>query len=194
MYITSYAIRKRIAVAVITCGLVVLGLYGLWRLPVTYLPDVTYPLIKVNIWWSGATPSELDKNIADPVEKVLATVDGVESMESSSIEGLYSMFLNFRYGTNIDAAYQDTLAAMARVARQLPKDMEAPVITKADPTQLPIAQIIVRSDAWDLVQLRSWAEDWLEPVVTSVPGVGGTELIGGYSREIRVLLDAVALI
>lgn len=194
MYITSYAIRKRIAVAVITCGLLVLGMYGLWRLPVTYLPEVTYPLIKVNIWWSGATPAELDKNIADPVERALSTVDGVETLESSSIEGMYSLFLNFRYGTSIDAAYQDTLAAMARATRQMPKDIDPPVVTKADPTQLPIAQIIVRSDSWDLVKLRTWAENWLDPIVTAVPGVGGTEVLGGFKREIRVLLDADALI
>lgn len=194
MQITKKAIQKRIATSVIICGLVVLGLYGLWRLPVNYLPDVTYPLIKIHVWWPGATPNEIDRSLADPIEKVLATVDGAESIESSSIEGMYNVMLNFRYGVSIDTAYQDTLAAMARVGRQLPKDIEPPVILKADPTQLPVVQLTVQSDTWDLVKLRSWTENWLEATLTSVAGVAGTEVVGGLQREIRVLLDAEALI
>ena len=194
MKITQYTIKNRIAASVIVLGLVVLGLYGLWRLPVNFLPNMAYPLIKVYVWWPGATPNEIDRSLADPIERVVATVDGVDSVESSSIEGMYSLMLNFRYGVRIDTAYQDTLAAMARVARQLPKDIDPPVVIKADPSQLPVVQLTVQSDSWDLVKLRSWAENSLEPVLTSVPGVAGTEIVGGLQREIRVKLDADALV
>lgn len=194
MKITQYTIKNRIAASVIVLGLVVLGLYGLWRLPVNFLPNMAYPLIKVYVWWPGATPNEIDRSLADPIERVVATVDGVDSVESSAIEGMYSLMLNFRYGVRIDTAYQDTLAAMARVARQLPKDIDPPVVIKADPSQLPVVQLTVQSDSWDLVKLRSWAENSLEPVLTSVPGVAGTEIVGGLQREIRVKLDADALV
>ena len=194
MRITAYAVRKRIAIFVIACGMTVLGLYGLWSLPVAYLPDVTYPLIKLNIGWTGATPDELDKNVADPVERIMATVDGVDSLESSIIEGMYALDLNFRYGVNVDIAYQDALAALARATKFLPQDISAPVMFKADPTQFPIVQIAVQSAVWDQTTLRTWAENSLEPFLTAVPGVGGTEIIGGLRREIRVALDADALI
>jgi len=193
MKATSLAVRKRIASSVIAFALVVLGAYGLLSLPVNFLPDMTYPMIKVNIWWRGAAPEEIDTNIADPVERIMATVDGLDYLESSSIEGMYSLTANFKYSVDLNTAYQDALAAMARVARQLPKDIDPPIIFKADPTQLPVVQLTIRSEEKDLVEIRSWVENWLQKQLLSVAGVAGTEIVGGLKREIRVHLDPGAM-
>lgn len=163
------------------------------RLPVDLLPDITYPMIKVHIWWRGATPQDVDKNIADPIERQMATVDGIDYLYSSSIEGMYTLEANFRYGVDVDVAYQDALAAMARVARELPTDMDPPVVIKADPSQLPILQLTISSDEWDLTRIRTWADEWLQDQLVAVSGVAGTEIVGGLKREIRVHLDRDAL-
>jgi len=174
-------------------ALTVLGVYGLWRLPVNFLPDMTYPMVKLNIFWSGATPEEIERSLADPIERQMMTVDGLDYVESSSIEGMYSLIANFRYGVDINVAYQDATAAMARVARRLPKDIDPPVIFKADPSQIPILQLVVRSDRWDLVKLRTWTDEWLQDQMLAVAGVASTEIVGGLQREIRIHLkpDAV---
>jgi len=193
MKLTEYSVKKRIAAGVIVLAFVVLGLYGLARLPVNFLPDITYPLIKVHIWWPGATPEEIDLQLADPIERQMATVDGLDYLESSSIEGMYTLQANFKFGVNVDVAYQDALAAMARVARQLPKDMDPPIVMKADPSQLPVAQLTIRSKEINLTKLRTWTENWLQDQLLAVPGVAGTEIVGGMKREIRVHVDPVAL-
>lgn len=193
MKLTSHSVNRRVSTSVITLALLVLGLYGLTRLPVDFLPDITYPMIKLHIWWRGATAEEIEKNIAEPIERQMATVDGLDYLESSSIEGMYTLQINFQYDVDIDAAYQDAQAALARVARELPKDMEPPVIIKADPSQLPVAQLTVRSDQSDLTQLRTWVDNWLQDQLIAVPGVAGTEIVGGLKREIRVHLDPQAM-
>ena len=193
MKLTQYTVHRRLATTAIIVALVVLGLYGLWRLPVDFLPNITYPMIKVHIWWRGATPEEINKNIADPIERQMATVDDLDYLESSSIEGMYTLQANFKYGVNVDVAYQDALAAMARVARELPKDMDPPVIIKADPSQLPVVQLTVSSDQWDLVEIRTWVDEWLQDQLLAVAGVAGTEIVGGLKREIRVHLNPDAL-
>lgn len=193
MKLTHYAVHRRLATSAIVVALVVLGLYGLWRLPVDFLPNITYPMIKVHIWWRGATPEEIDKNIADPIERQMATVDDLDYLESSSIEGMYTLQANFKYGVDVDVAYQDALAAMARVARELPKDMDPPVMIKADPSQLPVVQLTISSEQWNLTRLRTWVDEWLQDQLLAVPGVAGTEIVGGLKREIRVHLDPEAL-
>ena len=193
MKITQYAVHRRLAVSAIMLALTVLGLYGLWRLPVDYLPNVTYPLVKVTIWWRGATPEEIDKNIAEVLEREIATVDHLDSQESSAIEGMYSLDVNFEYDANVDVAHQDVLAAVARARRDLPSDIEEPMVFKADPSQLPVMQLAVSSDQWDLVKLRDWTDRWLKDELIAAPGVAGTNIVGGYEREIRVLLDPEAL-
>jgi multidrug efflux pump subunit AcrB len=193
MRITEAAARRPLSTAAVVLTVLLLGAYGLAKLPVNFLPDVTYPLIRVHIWWHGATPEELDRQVADPVERQLSTVDGLDYLESSSIEGMYTLLVNFRYGTDVDVAYQDALAAMARVARDLPKDIEPPIVIKADPSQLPVMQLTVSSQEWDLVKLREWADLWLRDQLVAVHGVAGTEVIGGLKREIRVHVDPRAL-
>ena len=193
MRVTSSAVRRRISTGVIAVALVVLGVYGLLQLPVNFLPDMTYPMIKVHVWWRGATPEEINTNLADPIERQMATVDGLDYLESSSIEGMYTLVANFQYGVSVDVAYQDALAAMARVARQLPKDIDPPIVFKADPSQLPVVQLTISSDAWDLTKLRTWTENWLQDQLLAVAGVAGTDIVGGLKREIRVHIDPKAL-
>ncbi|MFH0786588.1 MAG: efflux RND transporter permease subunit, partial [Pseudomonadota bacterium] len=193
MRITALAVKQRIATAVIVITFMVLGIYGLWQLPTNFLPDMTYPMIKIYIYARGATPEELNVNIADPVERQMASVDGLDYLESSAIEGMYTLTANFQYGVPIDTAYQDALAAMARVARKLPKDIDPPIVFKADPSQLPVIQLTVSSDQWDLVKLRTWVDKWLQNQIISVPGVAGTDITGGLKREILVHLDNAAL-
>lgn len=193
MKVTEVAVKRRIGTAVIAIALVVLGIYGLVQLPVNFLPDMTYPMIRIHVWWRGATPDEININLADPIERQIATVDGLDYMESSSIEGMYTLVANFKYSANVDVAYQDALAAMARVARQLPKDIDPPIVIKADPSQLPVAQITISSDRWDLVKLRTWTDDWLQDQLLAVSGVAGTDIVGGLKREIRVHLDPNAM-
>ncbi|MCX5831517.1 MAG: efflux RND transporter permease subunit [Deltaproteobacteria bacterium] len=193
MKISALAVKRRIATAAIVMTLIILGAYGLWQLPTNFLPDMTYPMIKVYIYARGATPEELDVNVADPIERQMASVDGLDYLESSSIEGMYTLTANFQYGVSLDTAYQDALAAMARVARKLPKDIDPPLVFKSDPSQLPVIQLTVSSDQWDMVKLRTWVDKWLQNQIISVPGVAGTDITGGLKREILVHLDAAAL-
>ncbi len=193
MRITGYAVSRRLATSAIIVALVVLGFYGLWRLPVDFLPDVTYPLVKVHIRWPGATPDEIDKDIADPVERFMATVDNLDYLESSSITGVYSLDVNFDYAADVDVAFQDVLAALTRAEQDLPETIEKPFVFKADPSQLPVMQLAIHAQGWGPVQLREWTDNWLQDRILAVQGVAGTEIVGGLEREIRILLDTAAL-
>lgn len=193
MKLTQYAVHRRLAASAIVVALVVLGIYGLQQLPVDYLPNITYPLVKVQIRWPGATPQEIDVDIADPVERLMATVDHLDHLESSSIEGLYTLDVHFEYGADIGVAFQDVLAALTRAQRLLPADIDAPYVFKADPSQLPVLQLAASSDRWGPVRLRDWAENWLQDRILAVRGVAGTEIAGGLVREIRIQVDPVAM-
>ena len=187
------AIRRRISTAVLALGLAVFGALNLGRLPVDFLPSVKYPLIKLSIAWPGATTEDIDRSLADPIERQLASVDGLDYLSSSALEGLYQLDVNYRYGVDIDVAYQDTLAAFARAQRDLPADIEPPVIIKADPSQLPIVQVAFESDRMDLTELRTWVDRWLTDRLLAAGGVAAVDIAGGLEREIRVLVDERSL-
>ncbi|EDY82913.1 RND transporter, HAE1/HME family, permease protein [Verrucomicrobiia bacterium DG1235] len=187
------AINKRIATAVIALGFALIGAINLRQLPVDFLPDIKYPLIKLSIVWRGATPDDIDRNLADPIERQMASVDGLDYLSSSSLEGLYQLDVNFRYGVDVDVAYQDSLAAFQRALRDLPAEIDPPIIIKADPSQLPVVQVVFESNRHDLTELRTWIDTWLSDRLLAAQGVAAVDIAGGLEREIRVLIDPVAL-
>lgn len=193
MKLTHTAIKRPVATLVLMATTLLLGFFGYSRMPTDFLPDITYPMIKVYVYWRGATPEEINDNIADPIERVMSTVDDLEYLESSSIEGLYTLLVNFEYGTDVDVAYQDVVAKMGLATRKLPPDVDPPVMFKADPSQLPVVQLIVTSEGRNLVKLNTWVENVLQDQFLAVKGVAGTEIVGGLRREIRVHLNAERL-
>jgi len=189
----SSAISRRISTGIIALGFAVIGMLNLARIPVDFLPDINYPLIKLSIAWPGATPEDIDRNLADPIERQLASVDGLDYLTSSSLEGLYQLDVNFQYGVDVDVAYQDSLAAYQRALRELPEDMDPAVIIKADPSQLPVVQAVFESDRMDLTELRTWIDTWLADRLLAAQGVAAVDIAGGLEREIRIFIDPVAL-
>ncbi|MHB8994697.1 MAG: efflux RND transporter permease subunit [Armatimonadota bacterium] len=193
MGLSRWAIDHPVAVLVLMLAVIVIGVYGFAQLPVNLLPDITYPMVKVNIRWAGATPADIEQNIADVIERKLATVDDLDYLETHCTEGMYEALVNFTFGTDVDIAYQDVTAKMGTVRNQLPTDADAPIIVKADPSQLSTMDLAVTSEARDLTALRTWVDNYLQDQFTAVPGTAGSEISGGLEREIRVHVDQAAL-
>jgi len=189
MNLSITAVKHPAATIILMIAIIVVGVLGYTQLPTNLLPDITYPLIKVYVNWKGATPEEIEDNIATVVERKISTVDDLDYIESQCTEGLYTLLVNFDYKVNRDIAYQDVLAKMGLVRKQLPKDAEEPLIIKADPSQLPVVDLLITSEAMDLVKLRTWAENELQDQFVTVEGTAGTEVTGGLQREIRIHLD-----
>ncbi len=193
MKLTEFAVKRKVATLAVVSAFVVLGVASFVQLPVDFLPSITYPLIKVHIWWRGATTEEVEEHIADALEKEMASLEGLDYLESSSTEGGYTLQVNFRYDVDVNVAFQDVQAAMVRAERKLPKDMDPPVIIKADPQLLPVVELAISSTEWDMVELRDWVDNWLLDRVIAVPGVAGGDITGGLLREIRINLDPLTL-
>jgi len=189
MRLTETALKRPVAVTVLTLAALAVGFFSLTQLDINYLPDISYPMVKIHIWWRGATADDIEQNVADPLEEVIATVDDLDYIESSSMEGMYTLLVNFKYGAEVEVAFQDVVAAMGRVTKRLPRDIDPPVIIKADPSQLPVIEVLLTSDVHDRVWLRKWAEEWLVDRLVSVEGTAGAEVVGGLEREIRIHLD-----
>lgn len=187
------AVQNRVSTLVLALGLAVFGAFKLTQIPVDFLPDITYPLVKLSIEWKGATPEDIDRNLADPVEREMASVEGLDFLTSSSLEGLYQLDVSYRYGVDPDVAYQDALAAFARAQKNLPDDIEPAVIIKADPSQLPVVEVVFESDRMDLRDLRMWIDNWLVERLLAANGVAAADVAGGLEREIRILIQPESL-
>lgn len=193
MNISLQSIKRPVGTIMLMIVLMVLGVAGIFRLPTNMLPDITYPMVKVYVYWPGATPEQIENEIATVIERKMSTVDNLDYIESTSEEGVYTLLVNFDFSVDRDVAYQDVLAKMGLIKKELPAGILEPVVFKADPSQLPVVEILASSDNMSLTQLRTWVENEFQEEFASVKGSAGTALSGGMMREIRVHIDPLKM-
>jgi len=189
MTISDVSIRKPLSVLMLTLTVLVLGLFFLNGLAVDLLPNIIYPRVRIIVNWRGASPLEIEENVSKKIEESVATTEDAILVLSSSIEGNASIEVYFEYGKNIDVALADTRAKLDIVRKDLPVDIEEPMIFKSDPSQLPIMDIALYSKTRDERWLRWWAENELASHFLGVPGLGAVVASGGREREIQVVFN-----
>ncbi|MBU1192635.1 MAG: efflux RND transporter permease subunit [Gammaproteobacteria bacterium] len=187
--IAAWSIRHPVGVSMIALALVVIGLFFSLRLPVDLLPNIVYPEVRVRILDSGVSARIMEDQVTRNLEEQLAITENVISLVSTSKEGESQVDLSFPYGTDIDIALRDASNRLDRAQRSLPTTIEAPIIFKSDPQQIPVAEFVVSSTQLDPVQLRSFVDYTLSKWFLNLPGVAATEVGGGLVREIQVLPD-----
>jgi HAE1 family hydrophobic/amphiphilic exporter-1 len=111
---------------------ILLGTEALRRLPVDLMPDITYPTISITTIYDGAGPAEIETMITRPIEQSVSSVQGVDSMTSSSQEGSSTVTVRFEWNRDLDSAIGDIRARIERLRATLPEDVEPTYIRRYD--------------------------------------------------------------
>ncbi len=193
MFLSDVSIKRPVFATMLMVLLVVLGIVSFRRLAIDEYPDVTYPVVIVSTTYPGASPESMMRDVSKPLEESLNTVQGIKEISSTSLQGNSLVRLMFNLGVDVAVAQQDVQAKVARIRRQLPPNIEEPVIQHFDPNESPIMGIAVQSRERPLRELTDIAEEVIATRLEAIPGVGGVNLNGGYRRQIRVQLDPDAM-
>jgi HAE1 family hydrophobic/amphiphilic exporter-1 len=191
MFLSDVSIKRPVFATMMMVALVVFGLVGFSRLAVDEYPDVSYPVISVNTNYPGASPEVVEREITRPIEQALNTVEGLQEISSTSSEGSSSVRLNFNLGVDPVRMQPEISTKVARIRRQLPRDILDPQIMRFDPNDSPIMTIALTSTSRSLREVSDIADQVIRLRVESVPGVGGVNINGAANRQIRVELDPV---
>ena len=183
MRISDISIKNPVMAWMIMAFLMVFGAISFSRLGISQFPDVDFPSVNVSIALSGASPEVIESNIVEPVEDVLTTLEGIKGLSSSSRSGVGNISVEFNLDRSIDAALQEVQTKVSQAQRRLPKDAEAPIITKSNPDDQPIIWLAVTSDSGDRRELMKYTQEYLKDQFTSVMGVGDIQL-GGFTDPI----------
>ena len=141
MSITDVCLRKPVLAWMLMAGTILFGIVAVTRIGVSQFPDVDYPTISVSVAWPGAAPEDVESGVVNILEESLAQVEGVQTMTSSSSMGSARITATFDMSRDIDLALQDTQAKIAQAGRQLPQDIDPPVVSKSNPDDQPILTI-----------------------------------------------------
>lgn len=168
--------------------LVVGGVVGALRLPVSLFPHIDYPRVVVAIDAGDRDAGQMEAEITRPIEIALRSVPGVAHLRSTTSRGSAEVELNFGWGDDMVAATQATQGALATIAADLPQGVRFEV-RRSDPTIFPVYGVALTSRSLDQQALRQIAELKIRPALTAVEGVAAIDILGGSPREFAVDLD-----
>ena len=194
MSISEPFIRRPVATALLTVGLLLAGIVGYRQLPVSALPQVDYPTIVVSTLLPGASAETMASAVTTPLERQFGQMPSLSQMTSVSSFGSSQITLQFELDRSIDAAEQDVQAAINAASNLLPRTLPAPpTYSKANPADTPILTLAVTSKALPLDQVNDAADSILAQKISQVGGVGLVTINGAQKPAVRVQVDPGAL-
>ncbi|MBT3294621.1 MAG: efflux RND transporter permease subunit [Verrucomicrobia bacterium] len=188
MILSDASIRRPIAMACLIIGLALLGLNAFRKMGLELMPKMELPFVTVQTIYPGASPSEIETDIAKKIEDAVGTIDGLKHISSSCMEDVGLTFLEFQLDVDVDVAAMDVREKLDLIKSDLPADAEDPVIQKFDINAKAIVTLGLTGDA-PLDELYDYADNTFRDRLSIVSGVADVELIGGAEREVQVLLD-----
>ncbi len=188
MFLSDLSIKRPVLATMMIMALVVLGLFSYRRLNIDQFPDVEFPLLVIQTRYTGASPQSVEREVTKKIEEQVNTVEGVKQIQSTSTEGFSTIVVLFNLGTKIMDAQADVRAKIDAIRRDLPEDIDPPVISRANPSDQPIFVLSVRGRGWQLRDLTRLADEVVSRRIENISGVGSVTVVGGLKREIHVLL------
>ncbi|WP_369742415.1 efflux RND transporter permease subunit [Pseudidiomarina sp. PP-1MA] len=192
MSLVKLAVKRPVTMTMLTLAVMLFGLVSLGRIPVTLLPDLSYPTLTVRTDYPGGAPSEVEQLVSKPIEETLGTVKGIRRIESISRAGQSDVLLEFSWGTDMEMASLDVREKLDWV--DLPLDLDKPVLLRFNPSEEPVYRLALSRTADEpsisaLKQLRTYAEEDLKRQLEGIEGVASVRLGGGLEDEIQVLVN-----
>jgi multidrug efflux pump len=194
MNLSAPFIARPVATTLLTAGILLAGVLGFIKLPVSPLPKVDFPTIQVQASLPGASPDTVSTSVTTPLERRLGAIAGVTEITSTSTVGNSRITLQFDLSRNIDGASRDVQAAINAARADMPSDLRSnPVYRKINPADAPALVLALTSDTIGQGRLYDAASNVLQQRLSQVSGVGQVVLGGSSLPAVRVEINPNAL-
>ena len=193
MFISDFAIKRPIVTIVSMVALVVFGVFSLTQLQTDEFPDVTQPIVNVSVPYPGASPDVVEREVLDRIEESISGISGVDRMQGTAQDGFANITVFFVFQKDIQQASQDIRDKISSIRDQLPVEIKEPVLSRFDPSDMPIVQLSLNSTTLDAPSLTRIADPGLTKELRAIPGVAEASVVGGIERELTVEIKPDAM-
>ena len=186
--LAEICVKRPVFAVVLILILVVVGSVGFTRLGVDRLPSVENPTISVSTAYPGASPEAIETEVTEIIEQNVNTIAGINELNSTSREGSSNVTVSFNLEVDPDVATQEVRDKVNLAQRQLPIDIEAPIVRKSDPDSSPVVGFAI-SGPGSVKAVTEYVDKIVTPQIESADGVAEVILGGGQLRQINVIPD-----
>ncbi|AKU97148.1 RND multidrug efflux transporter [Labilithrix luteola] len=189
MNLSAIAIKRPVFTVMVTIALMVLGVMGLARLGTDLFPDVTFPVVVVNVPYPGASPREVEQLVTKQIEDAVVSINGIDRLKSTSREGLSSVIILFKLNVDQKDAATQVRERVAQTRFKLPNEVKEPAVSRFDVGSTGVLTYTLSGAGKSLPEIAKFARDVIKPALEQVDGVASVEVKGGAEREVHVELD-----
>ncbi|XYH93886.1 efflux RND transporter permease subunit [Sorangium sp. So ce1128] len=189
MSLTEACLRKPVFAWMLMAATIVFGLVAVSRIGISQFPDVDFPTITISATLEGAAPEIMEHDVVEPLEEAAVQVEGIRSITSTSRQGSASVTIELDLSRDVDVALQDVQTKISQAQRNLPLDLDPPVVSKTNPEDQPIMWVGL-SGPFSPQLVADIARYRLKEKLQTVPGVGELTLGGYLERNVRIWIDA----
>jgi hydrophobe/amphiphile efflux-1 (HAE1) family protein len=192
-WLANVCVRRPVFATVLILIMVVVGAVGYRSLGVDKFPKVDFPMVTIATEYPGASPTAVESDVTEKIEQAVNTVSGLESLTSTSTEGMSFVVAQFALEVDTDQAVDDIDQKLSSILRDLPAGLR-PEVRKADPDASPVIVLAVNGpEGTPTRDLTRFADKQVKQRLERVMGVGQVTILGGQDRQINVELDPVAM-
>src|ERR1700712_967096 len=192
--VSSWSIRNPTPSILLFIMLTLMGLMGFRAMKIQNFPDIDLATVSITATLPGASPSQLETEVARKIENSVATLQGVKHIYTDLTDSTATVTVEFRLEKQTQEAVDDVRSAVSRGRFALPADLRDPVIQKVELSGAPILTYTVSSSRMDDEALSWFVDNQVARMMLAVRGVGAVTRVGGATREVRGELDAAGLL
>ncbi len=189
MNVSAWSIRNPIAAVMLFVLLTFAGLLGFKAMKVQNFPDIDLPTVSVTAVLPGASPGQMETDVARKIENALATIQGLKHITTKAQDGTATLIAEFRLEKPVQEAVDDVRSAVAGIRADLPADLRDPVISKLNLAGQPVLAYAIASPSMDDEALSWFVDNEISRKLLAVKGVGAVTRVGGVNRIVQVALD-----
>ncbi|NUS39015.1 MAG: efflux RND transporter permease subunit [Lysobacter sp.] len=193
MKLSDISIHRPVFATVVSLLLIVLGVIAFTRLPLRELPDIDPPVVSITTTYTGASAAVMETRVTKVLEDAVSGIEGVDTIQSSSQNGVSNINIEFTLKRDIESAANDVRDAVSRSLDQLPVDADAPQIRKVSSDSDVILWLNLSGPGMDTLQLTDYAKRYLVDRLSTVDGVAQVQLGGAQEYAMRIWIDRNAL-
>src|SRR5258707_6020258 len=193
MKLSHVSIRRPVFATVMSLTILLFGIIAFTRLPVREYPDIDPPIISVVTLYRGASPTVVETQITNVLEEQFATLEGVKTLTSSSREQGSVITIEFELNRKVYEAANDVRDRVSRVKGNLPREIDDPIVSKADANAQAIVWLALFSDHHNGLELTDVGDRVLKEKIQRLPGVGSVIIGGERKYAMRIWLDPLRM-
>jgi multidrug efflux pump len=189
MILSDVSIKRPVVALVAAIVIVLIGLLQFRKLPVREYPITDTPIVSVDTRYRGASAEVVESKITEPLEKEIASIDGIRVIRSESQEESSRITIEFNLGRNVDEAANDVRDRVSRARGRLPMEIEEPRISKADADSSPVITLSFNSQTFSRLELVELVERIAIQRIQTIEGVGSV-MVRGPRYAMRLWVDS----